>query len=252
MKEKYTFEFLERYLDNSLTVEERNEFESDLHQDEELKSELKDHEDARLAVKAYTQIKTKEKVAELYTKASERGNVIQMNFKRIALAASIALLVGFGLTWLVVSQNYSNSGLVASNLEPYPDRITTMSSAPSTLLSDAMKEYNLGNYEASISKFSAIPDDDSNKLLANLYQGISELKSSDSAAAEESFTRVLQDGSQLTDVTNWYLALAKLEGGKDEEAKELLEAISESGGYQAENARKLLKKLNSGLRGLLF
>ncbi|MEM7104259.1 MAG: hypothetical protein AAF502_14065 [Bacteroidota bacterium] len=250
MNEKYTFEFIEEYLAGNLSTEEAQEFESAVESDESLAKSLDSQKAAHQAVNLYTQIKTHENVSEIYSKVKGQGQAKVRRLGSMALAATVVFLVFMGIAYFMLSSQYSGANLVANNLEAYPDRITSMSDAPISALSNAMKAYNQNDFTTAIPLFEGIGTDDQYFTLSRLYLGISQLESGNASDAINTLNDLFQMENDLKEPAQWYLALAQLANGDETTARINLEDISENGGYQSSKATGLLKKLDSGWRNL--
>lgn len=243
----YTFELIERYLSNDLSEEELRSFEERLKTDKVFAQEVENQRLTHKATDVFAQIKTKEKIKESYDAVlkSEKNN--RRTLLRIAAAVVVLIIAGIGF---FAPSNYSNQALVDSNLETYPDRITTMGTTPDEQLAAGMKAYNEKDFEKALELFSQLPETLPEKDLVDLYSGIALIETNQFENAITIFQQMIDSNSPQTDVAQWYLALTYLQSNDIENAKSLLNKIVSQNGYQSKNAAQLLKKLDHPLRKL--
>lgn len=240
MKEKYTFEFLEAYLDQELNAADQAELERDLQADESLQAELQRHQQTRALVQQMAIEETHAKVGQVFKQhqATQRRSSLRP-LLRVAAIVALVLTVGLGY-WL--SQNtQSPMELAATYMEPFPDRLTTMGGEADDLAT-AMAAYNQGDYATALTAFLAIPDGHPQQTLIDLYTGIAALEQGDPATAENSLLKIIED-ADYQEVGSWYLALSYLQQDAVEKARPLLQQLDAADAYRASSARELLQAL---------
>lgn len=112
-------------------------------------------------------------------------------------------------------------------------------------IDEAMRSFNSGDYKKSSQQFEELLRDQPKNADALYFGGISNYINGDLKKSEKNFDKLLKDGSKFVDGSKWYKANILLQKGKKEEAKKLLDALSESGGSYKERALK--KKADAGL-----
>lgn len=240
MKEKYTFEYLEAYLDQALTAGEKNELENDLQADVELKAELDRHQQTRQLVHQMAVEETRTKVGKAFRKSQANKRNIARPFLRIA--AGVAIILALGLGYLLTQQPANPQELAANHFEPFPDRLTTMG-AESDALGEAMNAYNQGDYAKASDLLQQIPGDHPQQELVGLYMGIAAIQTGNEQQAISLLSQLQENSANYREVASWYLALTYLQQGEEEKARPLLQALADADAYQASNAQELLDSL---------
>lgn len=239
MKEKYTFEYLEAYLDQGLSTADRAALERDLQNDELLQAELKRHQQTRALVEQMAIEETRSKVGRVFQQQAVRR---QSNLRPLLrIAAVIALVLTAGLGYWMTQANPSPGELAANYLEPFPDRLTTMSGEVDELAM-AMEAYNKGDFATALSAFEAFPADHPESVLIDLYAGIAALEKGNTTLAENKLARIAGQ-ADYGEVANWYLALVYLQQDEVEKARPLLQELDAADAYRASSARELLQAL---------
>ena len=118
---------------------------------------------------------------------------------------------------------------------------------PNTVVTidDAMGSFNSGGYKKASQQFEDVLRNQPKNADALYFGGISDYINGDLKKSEKSFDKLLKEGSKFVDGSKWYKANILLQKGKKDEAKKLLDELSESGGSYKERALK--KKADSGL-----
>ena len=112
-------------------------------------------------------------------------------------------------------------------------------------MDDAMKNFNNGSYKESSEQFDAILQQQPSNADALYFGGISDYINGNTRKSEKNFDKLLKDGTKFVDGSKWYKANILLQKDKREEAKKLLDELSQSNGSYKERAVK--KKADAGL-----
>ena len=160
----------------------------------------------------------------------------------IAVAASLALLIGTVLWTQPTEEGLNAEALFAINFTPYEDLLTVRAHPEDSLTSTTMSQYNEGNYPEAISGFQQLLATDSAAPLLRLYLANSLLAIDQPGAALEQLSLLQQTGgSAVQSVAQWYSAMAYLQQGNKPEASIVLENLASSGGIYGEKAQAILK-----------
>ena len=243
MNEEYTFKFIERYLEGTLSPEELKAFQEELHVDEALAEAVEKQRLTHKATDLYAQLVTKEKVKGIHNKVKRRtaGKRIRV----FSLAASVAILLVAGLGYQFTKTRYANENLVQMTFHPYPDRITTMGVGTEEILGQGMEAYKQGQWAEARALLATVPDSSNNFDAAQLYLGISAMQIREYDQAIPPLSRLVEKENAFSEAAQWYLALAYLGAGNEDLARAQLQAILKAQRYQHEEARKLLHDLDS-------
>jgi len=112
-------------------------------------------------------------------------------------------------------------------------------------MDDAMKNFNNGSYKESSEQFDAILQQHPSNADALYFGGISDYINGNTRKSEKNFDKLLKEGTKFVDGSKWYKANILLQKDKREEAKKLLDELSQSNGSYKERAVK--KKADAGL-----
>ncbi len=248
MEFKYTFEQIEEYLNDTLSSQEKRDFEQELENNPELAAEVDRHREIHTLVDLYTKVRIKDKVKHIYQSQSSTAAVPVFSIYRIA--AAVVLVITAFSAYFYFYQTYSDASLVADNFEVYPNRFTTMGQEDADPFMQALSHYDKKEYVEALLKFQEVPQNSENYLAAQLYLGIAFFSLERFDEATVSFENVNETSSRYQEVGKWYLALCYLKVHRTDEAETLLKEVAGSGGYQSSKAQDILDRLQSPVRGL--
>ncbi|WP_373516553.1 tol-pal system YbgF family protein, partial [Pricia sp.] len=166
------------------------------------------------------------------------------NYPNWAIAASIALLVGFG--WLgyhnFFGSNYAD--LYQENFQEYPNTVYTItrSDAVESIEREGFAAYEAGNYKTAIDNFEKIPPKNQKPYL-DFYRAQSYLQIDKTEEAKKLFKTNIRNGSAFVPESHWYLALTYLREKDTENALLQLQALTTRYDYNKEKASTLLQEL---------
>ena len=230
------------YLQNEMSVDEKNAFESQLAQDDslaaafetfkEMQSQLKNKfgiTEEREAFKA--NLKT---ISEAHFKSS-KPKVIQLKPWYYAVAASVAVLIGV----FFVNQN-SNPSFEDFNQQE--QAYFTERGNAELDLKQVENAFNSKNYKTAISLFETILKQNKTAEIQYFY-GISLLEENQLAKAEIVFNELKSGTSVYKNKATWNLALSKLKQ-KDYKATKVILLTIPTDYENYDQVEKLLKELD--------
>lgn len=186
-------------------------------------------------------------------KQEKTGRVISLFGRRaMAIAASIALLIGAYFFWDINGNFSSTNNLVAYEdvLTPEIDKEIVNPGFASDeeqlkALKECMKLYKAKQYEKAIPDFEQHLNKYPDELEAPLYLGISYLMNNQNTKAKNSLQKLANSpNTELTDEAQWYLANAHIRLDERDDAKALLQALSNNANASfQQDAKKLLEQL---------
>jgi len=215
----------DQYLQDEMTVEEKNSFEKQLSEDRELAAafetfkglqlQLKnkfEHEEEREAFKANLSA-----ISDKHFNAS-KPKVVLMRPWYLAVAASIMILCGLFFF------DYNNP-----SFEDY-NHLETASfverGATDEILKQAETAFNERKYKEAIPVFEEILKENKTPEIQYFY-GVSLLEESKYPKAEIVFNELISGTSVYKEKAKWSLALSKLKQKKYKQCKEVLQTISQ-------------------------
>lgn len=164
----------------------------------------------------------------------------------LGLAATILLLLALGLWWTYTGPAAAPPNYLADYFEPFPNRAVniTKSANEASRRERAYAAYQIGDYATVIAELSVVLQD-SSVAVDQFYLANALLATGQAARALPLFERLADDPRfPLAPQSRWYQALALLELGRTDEARELLRKISaDTRAFQRERAEELLRKI---------
>ena len=238
---------LYNYFSNQLTVEQQHLFEELLKTDIDFKKQFdfennlkgviieKENENLKAKLRGF------EKEIESATPVRKLPGT---NYRKWAMAASIALLVGLG--WLGYN-NFSGpdyENLYRENFQEYPNTVYAITRGESveSIERKAFTDYELGNYESAIGNFKRIPQSDK-KGYVDFYLGLSYLNSGQLDEAKKLLVNTGASNEKFKAETYWYLALIAIKENNKKTAVEYLNELVSQFDYNKDKAQRLLKEL---------
>lgn len=247
-------ELLYHYFSKSLTAEQEKVFENLLENDTEFKAQFLFEKNLKEVIKSNeidtlkSKLKGFEKdisnttrIEKLNTEITKPNNSI-FNYKNYAIAASIALLMGWFGYNSFLGTNYS--GMYDDNFSTYPNTAYTITrgDTENSLEREAFVAYESKDYKTVIEKLNAVPAE-ANKEYFNFYKAQAYLNIEDSKNAKVLFSEVVANNKSFVAESTWYLALISLKKENKNEAITYLEVLVANYDYNKEKAQALLKEL---------
>lgn len=237
-------ETIERYLDDSLSDNERLQFEQKLKDDPTLKGKVEDVKQMILGIEGASLAQQLDSfhddmvpVRSLDT-SSNSGSLKAARQKLIRYIAAAAIIVAVGVLW-VQNQGSTTQKLFAKHFTADPGLPTTMGATANFEFYDAMVNYKQGDYRTAIEKWQAqLPSQPKNDTL-QYFLGVAHLANGNETQAI-TYLQQLSQASQnsFKNETAYYLGLAHLKADNVEDAKKYL---TFSG---TESADQILSELN--------
>ena len=250
-EEKY--ESIERYLDQKMTEEERNDFEQLLENDAVLKEELELHQQMTETLKGEKvhQLRAILKKTDSNWESNEavpKGKIQPFNFRRVIAIAATVLLVVFAYQFFFSGdETISNEQLFADNFQPYQmilNQRDISTEEKNVLLENAISAYTKGDFQTASIAFRQLAQNDPANISYEFYYAVAELGAENSDSAIGLFKDILVGSDHpFNEQSQWYLALAYLQKGDKKNAVNLLKEI-QSGQFKHAEAQQILKALN--------
>ena len=242
-------DIIERHLSSDLNPEEQLWFENELKNNPNFAREVLLHKDINKAILDLDIVNLRSKLNSIETdvtsKKSFTKEFFQFKWQYIAVAASITLMVSFGLKF-VSQSNYTNDEIFNMYYQSYEANgiVRSASTNIDQDLSDALALYNDKKYNDALVLFNQILDKDYSNIYVHLYAGISNMESFSYKKAIESFQLIIDHQNNLyVEQAEWYMAICYLKMYQNDVAKSMFEKIAyEDSSYQ-EQAKDILKKL---------
>ncbi|MCD2424543.1 hypothetical protein LQ567_17315 [Niabella pedocola] len=235
------YEQIEAYISDTLSPEERSDFERRLAQEPDVRKAYEDwlyteavvqkHEAAAAGaaqLRAVLEPLTREHFREKAAAAPRTGRVRKLVFAAVAVAAVLLLFV-----------------LTPASIDRYP--VTPMPNVVVRGATDHGKEggqlFNDQQYQAALPHLKAAADGNPEDVMAAFYYGVCLLKTEQPGTALPVFEKLLQSSSAYQEDSYFFAALCAYKTGHQELAKKYATAVPSNNLYH-KNAVRLLKKLD--------
>lgn len=151
-----------------------------------------------------------------------------------------------------IKADAAESEAIRANAKPVPDKKvievkdTKAASGGKTNVptqAEAMKNFNAGDYKASAEQFDAILKSQPNNADAQYFGGVSEYLNGNLNKSEKQFDKLLKGGDRYLEGSKWYKANILIKKGKTNDAKKILNELSNTSNPYKERATNKLKEL---------
>ncbi len=241
-------DLIDKYFANSLTPKEQNSFNDLLQNNEEFKKEFQFHKDLKKVIDINRSEELKQDLQQ-FEKEYQEKSTTKFLFNKWLIAASITLLIGFGL-WFVKDTYFpSNEQLYTRNFEPYRNIVQPVvrGESPKTIEYSAFVAYENKDYHKAINLFNSVPNP--NKPHIQFYKAMCLLSLDNTDDAIQSLLPVAvnentdSSSKNFTEMANWYLALAYLKSGNTEKALSQFSIVANHPTYtfKKEEAKKIIE-----------
>jgi tetratricopeptide (TPR) repeat protein len=243
-------ELIEKYLDGSLTEQEKAGVETRAASDEEFRKLIQLHREVNESIAdsdLYDLHRKLERLAPLrepYLKPNTgKGRFI--SFLRIA--ALFILVAGsvIVLRYVVFKPSLENR-LYARHYVTYDaDAITRSGSSAKDAFKDAIEKYSKKDYIKAFTEFSDIVIIDPDNNHAWFFRGLASMELKDFENAADSFSRIPQEWiSPYSEHRDWYFALSLLKLQRTSEAGAIFKRIIAHEGYYMSRASEIYSKIS--------
>ncbi len=254
MTQEELHEYMDAYLEGSLTKEERDAFEKRLQTDAAFAEqfELVQSLESLMATEGLFDFTNSIQSLDEEFAKKKTGRIISLGTRRVlALAASI-LLTGAAALWMFTAQP-SSEKLFASNFEA-PGQLllgadfgNVRGEDPQTAtpeaLQNAQRQFQSGDYAAATATLQSLLSnaDASQSAELNYHLGVLQLMQDQPALA---LTHFQAAGNYNPTGSSWHQALTLIKLDRRDEAVPLLEALAHRPNPYQPDAERLLRRIN--------
>ncbi|MVO08862.1 hypothetical protein GOQ30_06750 [Flavobacterium sp. TP390] len=238
-------QLLQKYLDHSLTEEEKVMLEKEIKENPDFQRELEEAFDVRKAIIAHKkeQLKTTFKTLEQPKKPTFITKFIPYG---VAASIFISILI---VAYFLTNSTFSNEALFSENFEPYRNIITPIERSearPHNKSEEyvAFYEYETGNYETALLEFTHLYESEK-KSYYLFYKANCELQLDKIDLAIDSFLAHQKSNDTFKEKGKWYLALAYLKTNDRAKCKIILKEIIQHKSYNYVKAKNILERITA-------
>lgn len=238
-------DLIEKYFENSLTPKEQISFNELLETNEEFKKELLFQKDLKKAI-AINQNEDLKSDLQQFEKEFKEKKKNKFSFGKWLIAASIALLLGFGIWFVKDSYFPTNKQIYAQNFEPYRNIVQPIVRGESskTIEYSAFAAYENKEYHKAINLFNSVPNP--NKPYIQFYKAMCLLSLNKMDDAIQVLLPVaVAENTNFAEMANWYLALAYLKTGNTDNALSQFSIVANhpTNSFKKEEAKKIIETI---------
>lgn len=241
---------IESFLEGTMGPKEQAEFEKELEGQPELQEQIKQYKIAQRILKVRRHMDLRQEIDTIALRQSLNPSSSHP-YRRILIAASLAILFCTTMAYFSVQSRLSNKALFHSFFDPYPimsGQIRGDQDSSNLSFNQAMNAYGNRDFHSSADLLSSIHDQHPgiNIYLANSLLAINE--------SQEAVDVLLGERNQsnytYTPVLEWYLALAYLKLGLEDSAIHILYSLKDQkvDKHYQKKANSSLKKIESKYR----
>ncbi len=231
----------ENYLNNEMTLEQKNAFENQLKNDEDFKKQFELYKETNSFLEVKFSKETSDFKENLKSisenhfanSTKKKSKVISLQSKWFAIAAMLVVFIGVwylnqGANPSYSDYNFHNEAHFVERSEGNPD------------LKAAQDYFNAKDYQKASESFAKI--DNLTNPEVQLFYAISLIETDKYSKAKILLENVSQGDSVYKEEAIWYLALSSLKQRKYDESKKYLKQITEDS-EKYSSAQKLLNDL---------
>lgn len=240
-------QLLYNYFANRLTPEQEKMLDQFLETDSEFKEQFDFENDLKQVIR-------NEEAQDLKSKLIRFEEEIQKErpadkpirgYRKWALAASIALVIGLGWIGYNAFSGPDYSGLYEDNFQEYPNTVYAITRGEQTdnsLERKAFVAYETNDNVQAITLFTELKETENTEIV-NFYLAQSYLKNKQPEKAIPLLSEIIGKKGEFAPQALWYNALACLKTGKKDRAVDLLDDLEADGRYKKAEAAALLEEL---------
>ena len=223
-------------------AKERSTFEGKLDSNTSLKKKVEEVKSIIQGVETATLQERMDSFHEALSAESQRNpqasRVRHFDFRKFAVAASVAILIGIAGFWLLTRQE-PNDLLFDKHFSPDPGLPTTMSSSSNYEFYDAMVSYKRGDYDAAITQWELLLNQKPENDTLNYFIGVAYLANSNTNKALQHLKTASETKNGVfAKETLYYLGMANLKAANIEAARNYLNQS------QTEKSRVVISELD--------
>lgn len=240
-------EWIERYLEQTLSAEEKKWMEQRLAEEPGFKTKYQEHKQLIDGIRyahlhdKLVQLRTLEKTLPDIEKKPEGASIFMMYWKPMAAAASVALLVS---VYLIFNQPAKPEELYAQYFQVYPNVFepTVRGNETADKRRDAFGAYDRGDYKTAVILFDELLKEKEEPGILILV-GNANLMLGNIEQAQTNFLTLIKDFDDLDGQAKWYLGLSYLKQGNEKKARLILQELGDPEFTYSKKAKELLKNV---------
>jgi len=251
MKQDFDYSrFIERFLKDEMSLEERNWFEKEIEGNHALKNEIEFRRQVESVLSDKDMIELKAQLDQIHQEiyeVTEKGKgTIRKIYQRVYVAAGSLVIFALLLAVFITNRNYSNEKLIDLYYQPAKVSVNFRAGIPGQdKLAKAMQLYESKQFDKAIILFESVLKEDGSKIGLNLYSGISYMELEKYSDANKKFQNILDNKpNAFVESATWYLGMCYILIDERDKAADQFEILANREGYYQNNAKNILKRIN--------
>lgn len=233
---------IEAYLRNTLSPQDRKDFESALAADESLRKEVEQYRTGLAAVELLVEADLRKKMKnwEQEDQNTGGGRITGFRFRRLAIAATLLLLLA--AAWWVLNPLAKRTPSELAAHYFIPDDSGLRGDAAPDSLQQIIHIFEQGNCDAALQMLSVIQISDAARPQMDFYKGQCLYQQNDTEGAIAAFAKAASPESAWRDLAEWDLLITYLRAGQQGRFNALLNKILKDQQHTYHNKAEALKK----------
>jgi len=232
---------IQKYHSGNLSDAEQQQFDDLLKTNPEFATAVAEYENMHAAIASHEKAALKSQLQQF--EATQNTTKPAKNYKRLAIAIAVILFFGLIGNYFIQQANIHET-LYVAYFEPYPNALepVTRGQNSTSLISNAMKAYEDGNYEKTIETLDIIQaglDNPSTEI--SFYKAMSFLNLGEENQALAILREIKHRETKFTPQIYWYGALIHIKLKENEKALKALEYLDEIQTTYKTKEREVLK-----------
>jgi tetratricopeptide (TPR) repeat protein len=242
-------EFIDRYLQDEMSPEEKVWFEKELDGNTALVEEIDFQQKVNVALSDKDTLQFKMQLDQIHEEihvATENGKrLIHSVYKNISIAASALAVFMIVFSVYFSNRTFSSERLFDQFYQPAEASVIYRTADNSSdLLVTAINYYDQQDYAKAIVLFESILQEDGFKPGVNLYSGISYMELNNYEEANNNFQKIINNSpNPFVESASWYLGVSYVLTSEREKAQKLFSALANGNGFYKKDAKKVLRHL---------
>lgn len=242
-------DFIERYLENSMSHEERVWFEKEMEGNPSLQQAVDFNRNIQTVLEDKESIELMAQLEQIHNDIEEKeehGNsILNKVYTNIMVAVGATILIVLSFVFYNSTKDFSSEKLIGMYYQPEAANGSYRTVAKADVkLDEAILLYESQNYRQAIELFETVLKNNPDMIGLNLYSGISHMEIQEYTTANEQFKSILEkDPNPFVESATWYLGLCYLYTEERDKAKDAFTTLVNNEGYYANDAKKILKRL---------
>jgi tetratricopeptide (TPR) repeat protein len=242
--------FIERYLADEMSEDEKLSFEKKLEGNETLRAEVELRKKTEAILRRQDILNLRSKLTSIEQNARKKEATVRtMRVTTpvvLRYAAAVAVLAVLGSVVIFNDTHVTSDELVSRYYQKYeaPSSQRSGNTMSSEDFSLAMEFFNTNDFASAATMFRKVVEKDPLDMQSQLLNGVSNFEDKKYPEAKESFVNVIDNNNNLfIETARWYLALCYIKTNDKAKAEEQLKVLVGEGGYYSKNSRKILRKI---------